>query len=114
MGRVSKEELAELQDPESWEDEVEPIRPPVKSPRAVVSVAFSRDDFEDVARYARQHGMKTSEFIRQAALERASPEEQRAVVMSVTGGVQTGYAAIASPRSKVETKAPEPKVLATT
>lgn len=62
-------ELQELQDPESWDDRYDQILPPAESPHAVVAVAFPREDFARVAECARRHGMKTSEFIRQAALD---------------------------------------------
>jgi hypothetical protein len=113
VSRVSKDELAELQDPETWADDGE-VRPPVKSPRAIVSVAFSREDFETVARYAREHGMKTSEFIRHAALDRAVPAQKQQVVVSVSGNVQTSHASIAAPRPKVEVKTPRSSVVAST
>lgn len=112
MSKLSQEELEELQNPDNWED-AGTVHPAAKSPRAVVSVAFSREDFDEVADYAKQHGMKISEFIRRATLERISPKQQRAVVMSVTGGVQTSYTAIAPPRPRVEVKTPQPDVLST-
>jgi hypothetical protein len=104
MSRVTPEELAELQDPNTWEDEADPVRPPVKSPRAIVSVAFLRDDYLAVVDYASQHGMKTSELIRQAVLERIAPEGRPAIV-AVTGGIQTGDVdiAAASPSIMVRT-----------
>lgn len=104
MARLTQEELAELQNPDNWED-AGTVRPAVKSPRAVVSVAFSREDFEAVAAYAERHGMKLSEFIRRAALERMSPN-RRAAVVSVTGGVQTTHAVISPARPKIEIKTP--------
>lgn len=100
VAKLTKEELAELQDPNTWED-VGEVRPAVRSPRAIVSVAFSRDDFIAVAEYAERHGMKTSEFIRRATLERLAPIEREAIV-SVSGSVQTGDADIAAPRPTVE------------
>ena len=48
------------------------MSPGTQKPRAVVSVAFARDDFEQVASAARQSDMKTSEFIRGAALAKAT------------------------------------------
>ena len=50
-------ELRELQDRETWDDDEGEVRPPVKAPRAVVSVAFARDDFEKVSEFARSAGM---------------------------------------------------------
>lgn len=113
MSRVSLEELTELQDPDTWEDDEDPIRPAVKSPRAIVSVAFAREDFENVADFAEQNGMKISEFIRRAALERISPNG-RAAVESVTGGVQTSYATISPHRPRIEVKTPPREILTTT
>jgi len=93
-----EQELKELQDEESWDDEGE-VRPAVKPQRAVVSVAFSRDDFERVATYARRHGMKTSEFIRRAALSQMTDENGRSTVLSVSGNVHTN-------RPRTRNKAP--------
>ena len=73
MAKISKEELEELQSAESWESTDETVEPSPRPARAIVSVAFSREDFETVAEFARQHGMKTSEFIRRAALEKTTP-----------------------------------------
>ena len=69
MARLADEELEELQTPDNWEDAEDAVQPPVKAPRAVVSIAFSREDFQMVADYAKRHGMKTSEYIREAALK---------------------------------------------
>ena len=57
-----------LQNPESWDWERAEGRPGRKKPRAVVSVAFNRDDFETVAAFAERAGMKLSQFIRSAAI----------------------------------------------
>jgi hypothetical protein len=86
----------------------------VKSPRAIVSVAFSREDFEHVADYAKRHGMKVSELIRKATLDQITPDQPRAVVTSVTGAVQTNFVTIAAPRAKIEVRIPQSEVLATT
>jgi hypothetical protein len=58
----------DLHDPESWDWEHAQSRAGRKKPRAVVSVAFKRDDFETVALCAERAHMKVSEFIRSAAL----------------------------------------------
>jgi hypothetical protein len=70
MARWSDEDLKQLEDPDTWDGQVEQ-RSPVKNQRSVVSVAFAREDYERVAQAARHHGMKTSEFIRNAALRQA-------------------------------------------
>jgi hypothetical protein len=51
--------------------------------RAVVSVAFNRDDFEKVALFAERANMKLSEFIRFAAIGCA---EGNNLLASVTAG----------------------------
>lgn len=81
---MSDAELRELQDPETWEAGGE-VQPAAKSGRAIVSVAFTRADFERVAIEAQRRGMKTSEFIRAAALERIDSPRGTARVVSVSG-----------------------------
>ena len=66
-----KEEEKDLQDPGTWDFGHAVVSPGTRKARAVVSVAFARDDFEQVASAARQSDMKTSEFIRGAALGKA-------------------------------------------
>ncbi len=77
-GRIRKprsldmtQEEKELQDPGTWDFGRAVVSPGTQKARAVVSVAFARDDFEQVARAARQGDMKTSEFIGGAALAKA-------------------------------------------
>jgi hypothetical protein len=47
---------------------------PATNPRAVVSVSLRLNEHRQVAQAARQRGMKTSEFMREAAVRAASPE----------------------------------------
>ena len=65
---MDDKEREELQNQESRDWERAQARPGRKKPRAVVSVAFNRDDFETVAAFAERAGMKLSEFIRSAAI----------------------------------------------
>ncbi len=62
----------DLQDESIWDYDKAEIRPASKSNRVVVSVAFARQDFQRVGEYAESVNMKTSEFIRTAALEKIS------------------------------------------
>ncbi|HET7035438.1 MAG TPA: hypothetical protein VFI42_07135 [Thermomicrobiaceae bacterium] len=91
MRKLSDKQLRELENPETWEEKGE-VHPAVKNPRAVVSVAFSRDDFGRVAEAARERGMKLSAFIREAAVERAERDgtgmDPASVTMSAT---QSGF-----------------------
>jgi hypothetical protein len=74
---MHEKELRDLQDPNSWDDESAAVHPAVESPRAVVSVSFSREDLQSVAEFARSHGKKVSTIIREAALERATQASHR-------------------------------------
>ena len=83
------EETHNLEAAEDWDlDNTEAVRR-TKPIRAVVSVAFKREDFEVVAEHAEQLGMRTSEFIRKAALEKALPVSAPANVNSFGGTVGT-------------------------
>ncbi|MGD0115090.1 MAG: hypothetical protein ABSC13_03690 [Dehalococcoidia bacterium] len=73
----------ELKNPKSWDWEQAERRVGRKKPRAVVSVAFKREDFDSVAHFAERAGMKLSEFIRSAAIGCA---EGKNGTESVTGG----------------------------
>ena len=75
---MTDSELEDLQDPEAWDwDGATRIQPP-KATRVVASVGFTRQDFERVAQYARETGVKTSEFIREATLDHL-PRPERTV-----------------------------------
>ena len=79
------EKTHNLEAPENWDlDNAEPVSR-TKPIRAVVSVAFRREDFEVVVEHAEQLGMRTSEFIRKAALEKALPDPALAHVDSFGG-----------------------------
>src|SRR5687767_4264631 len=75
----------ELEDPETWDYESATLHPPVKDPRAVVSVGFPAADFRLVAEYARSTGMKLSEFIRVAAIDAATCNSGSTADVAVTG-----------------------------
>ncbi len=77
------EKLKELENPEHWDFENVERRRGVKRPRAIVSVAFPADDYELVARRADELGLKLSEFIRAAALDRASSSGAVVEVFSI-------------------------------
>jgi hypothetical protein len=75
-------ELKELRDQKNWDHRRARQQPAVKNARAIVSVPFARADFEKVAESAEQLGKRTSEFIREAALERALSQKQLGVLAS--------------------------------
>ena len=64
------DELRELQDPATWDDEHDEVLPGADAPRVIVPVAFDGDDFARVAEDARRHGLTTTAFIRAAVLGR--------------------------------------------
>jgi hypothetical protein len=68
---MDKKHEKNLGNTENWDYNNLKINEPVKSPRVVVSVAFPNEDFITVSQYAEGLGKKTSEFIREAALEKA-------------------------------------------
>ena len=69
---MSEDKELDLQDESTWDYDRAEIRPASKSNRVVVSVAFARQDFQRVGEYAESVNMKTSEFIRTAALAKIS------------------------------------------
>lgn len=77
----------DLESEENWDFDQAEVHPPAKRNRAVVSVAFPRPAFEQVSRAAEIAGARVSEFIREAALEKASRQTEEAVLASVSGAV---------------------------
>ena len=59
----------ELQDPGTWDFAGAETHPGRKAARAIVSVAFSREDFELVCSAAEKRGVKLSALIRSATLD---------------------------------------------
>ncbi len=76
MGRSKTEEAEKLKSSEEWDYERTDRILPRKKARAVVSVAFSREDLELVGEHAERLGQKISAYIRQAAVEKASAHAQ--------------------------------------
>jgi hypothetical protein len=106
---MDERELRELEDESSWDDEGITVHPPVKNPRSIVSVAFSTADFTRVAQHARQKGMKLSEFIRTAALERVETDAPRVTIQyraANTGIVHDDYTSASGNVGTVEFSTP--------
>lgn len=61
----------ELQKAENWDYDNAETRAPVKASRVVVSVSFSREHLFLISKSAERSGKKISEFIREAALDKA-------------------------------------------
>jgi hypothetical protein len=88
---------------EPWDYERAERRPAVKGARAVVSVAFPREDFERVSQAAKRRALRTSEFIREAALEKAVGQPAALTSYTVSLG-----AAIFSERPIAEARTSSP------
>ncbi|MGA2285522.1 MAG: hypothetical protein ABSG55_04555 [Dehalococcoidia bacterium] len=73
----------DLKNPEKWDWDHAERRAGRKKARAIVSVAFNREDFDSVAHFAERAGMKLSEFIRSAAIGCA---EGKNLLVFVTAG----------------------------
>ena len=116
MAKLSARQLRELEDPATWEAAGE-AHPAVASPRAVVSVAFPREEFGRVAEAARARGMKLSAFIREAAVERAAGGDGGTGPVVVVSATQSGFIAgnfTASAVVRVETDEPQPSTQSVT
>jgi hypothetical protein len=87
---MDDKEREELHNPESWDWERAESRPGRKKRRAVVSVAFNREDFDMVAAFAERAGMKLSQFIRSAAIGCAEGKMLLVFLTSGTPGAGGG------------------------
>ena len=77
---MTEQEKTELEDMRNW-DLDNPIKSgPVKNRRTVVSVSFPSNAFQVVVEAAHEAGLNTSQFIREAAVAKASPAYAEAVV----------------------------------
>lgn len=74
---MKDEELAGLQNPGNWEFSKATRVPGGRKHRAIVSVAFPSEDFQRVCQAAEKAGLKVSQYIRRAALEKADPPVHR-------------------------------------
>lgn len=103
QGEAGKEQgHTDLERPEQWDFERAARRRGVRAPRAVVSVAFRREDFELVAAAAERANMKLSEFIRAAALAAArSRSEPGRLMIDGASGAAVFYAGRASAHTEL-------------
>lgn len=92
-----------LEESGDWDFEMAESRPPVRGRRAIVSVAFPPDDLTLVARSARNEDMKLSEFIRLAAVEKATLHQTTGEV-HLTGTAARGEATFLFPVMALNTR----------
>jgi hypothetical protein len=81
---MSRDELEHLSNADEWDFENAERQPGAKNPRAVVSVAFGRRDFERVSECAERSKKRTSEFIREAALEKVAASQNQEALAAFT------------------------------
>ena len=86
---MNKKNDVEIENLDSWDVEKVDVRLPVKSSRAVVSVSFSREDFNHVSKYAESIGKRTSQFIRDAAIEATLKQRDCVFISTLSGGLGT-------------------------
>ena len=79
----------QLEDEQSWDFDAAVVGVPPKLSRVVCSVAFQRREFDLVAAYAERVGKKTSQFIREAAMEKAAGGPGPAASMYASGSAGT-------------------------
>jgi hypothetical protein len=82
---MNDKKVQALENAEEWDLERATKHAAVKGRRAVVSVAFPREEFELVDECAERSGEKLSEFIRKAALSRASTHSAMAAPPLISG-----------------------------
>ena len=80
---------SDLENPNNWDTDRIEVRQPKKPNRVVFSVAFRRSDFDRVSKYAELSGKKTSEFIREAAIEKTRIHENYAGYIFGSGSLGT-------------------------
>ena len=66
-----RDDPSELEREDTWDDDKAELQRPTPNPRMVVSVAFRRMDYELVAAGAERDGKRASQYIREAAIDRA-------------------------------------------
>ena len=106
---MAARETMELEDSMNWDLDNPEKSGPVKNRRTVVSVSFPSSDFQVVAAVARRTGFSTSQFIREAAMAKASPGYVEATVEWAGGTAPTVIQLDPSPTTLCWT-APEPIV----
>lgn len=77
---MPKREPTDLEDSQNWDMDNVVKSGPVKNRRTVVSVSFPSSAFQVVSAAAGEAGLSTSQFIREAAIAKASPYYAEVVV----------------------------------
>ena len=86
---MNKKNDLQIENLDTWDVNQADVRSPVKSSRTVVSVSFGREDFDRVSKYAESIGKRTSQFIRDAAIENTLKTQDFVFISSFSGGLGT-------------------------
>jgi hypothetical protein len=78
MRQWTEEELAELEDPDTWDWETAERHAGNPEHRSLVTVEFAAQEFQTVAKAARASHIPLTEFIRAAAIAQAAKPAKRA------------------------------------
>ena len=60
---MNERDLSDLEIEDSWDFDEAFVHPPSKTARAVVPVAFEREEFSRISAYARSHGITVTQCI---------------------------------------------------
>lgn len=69
---MTKRDSGSLEDPASWDADRAERHPPARRRRAILSVAFEPAELEQIAARAERDGKRLTDFVREAALEKAA------------------------------------------
>ena len=106
---MAERETTDLEDSRSWHSDSPEKSGLVRNRRTVVSVSFPSGDFQVVAAAAHEAGLSTSQFIREAAMAKASPAHPEAGI-SWAGGTASVVIHIPLRRTTLVANTREPKV----
>jgi hypothetical protein len=88
---MNNQRKSDLENLDNWDTDRIEVRQPKKPNRVVFSVAFRRSDFDRVSKYAELSGKKTSEFIREAAIEKTQVRDNYISTIFSGGSQHTSW-----------------------
>ena len=110
---MTERETTTPEDSQDWDLDHPVKSEPVKNRRTVVSVSFPNKSFQIVAAAAGEAGLSTSQFIREAAIAKASPAYAE-VVVSWAGGTASVVARLDPSCTTLAQTSFEPRIEYTT
>jgi len=95
--KMNKKHDADLERLDTWDVDKAEVKQPVKPSRMVFSVAFKRDDFERISKRASLLGKKTSQFIRDAAIQKTLQQSEPVLFSNVSFSLDASWFADPQP-----------------